>query len=184
MIHPLTEMGARFIAPQYIVVVNWPDELEGIPSCFELFDWCTLDGGSVLPAFSYREWCQDFAETYYAGEGSTLPRPHNKDALSLAEVLEYLEPQGTWKVAFDPMAVAPGKLMRPSQLVTASYCRRFASEIRPPLEKLFAEKATEVDDCVGNPDDLWKVKELCAPSVSEIVQYAHARTSEWELNHC
>jgi hypothetical protein len=98
-------------------------------------------------------------------------------------VLEYLEPLGTWKVAFNPMAIAPGKWIRPSQLVTASYLRRFASEIRPPLEKLFAEKATEVGG-VHNPDDLWKVKELCAPSVPEIVQYAHARTSEWELNHC
>ncbi len=184
MTHPLAEIGARFIAPQYFVAVNRNDELEGISSRLELYHWCTLDGGSVLPAFTFREWCQDFVKTYYAGEGSTLPRPHNQDALSLAEVLDYLEPEGTWKVAFDPMAVAPGRWMRPWNLVTASYCRRLASEMRPPLEKLFAEKATEVEDCVGNPHDLWKVKEMSAPSVSEIVQYAHARTSEWELNHC
>ena len=184
MIHPLTEIGARYIAPQYDVAVNRNDEFEGIPSRFELFHWRTLDGGSVLSAFSYREWCRDFVNTFYAGKGSPLPRPRNLDALSLAEVLEYLEPLSTWKVAFDPIAVAPGKWMRPSQLVTASYWRRFASEIRPPLEKLFAEKAIEVEDCVGNPDDLWKVKQLCAPSVPEIVQYAHARTSEWEFNHC
>jgi hypothetical protein len=184
VIHPLTEIGARYIAPQYYVAVNRNDEFEGIPSRFELFHWRTLDGGSVLPAFSYPEWCQDFVKTYYSREGSSLPRPRNLDALSLAEVLQYLDPQGTKKVAFNPMAIAPGKWMRPSQLVTASYWRRFASEIRPPLEKLFAGKATEVEDCVGNPDDLWKVKQLCAPSVPEIVQYAHARTSEWELNRC
>jgi hypothetical protein len=180
----LTEIGARYIAPECFVAVNRNDEFEGIPSRFELFHWRTLDGGSVLPAFSFPEWCRDFVKIYYAGESPTLPRPRNLDALSLAEVLEYLEPQGTWKVAFNPMAIAPGKWMRPSQLVTASYWRRFASELRPPLEKLFAEKATEVEDCVGNPDDLWRVKELCAPSVPEIVQYAHARTSEWEVNYC
>jgi hypothetical protein len=183
MIHPLTEIGARYIAPQFYVAVNRNAEFEGIPSRFELYHWRTLDGGSVLPAFSFPEWCKDFVNTYYAGEGSTLPRPRNQDALSLAEVVEYLEPQGTWKVAFNPMAIAPGKWMRPSQLVTASYWRRFASEIRPPLERLFAEKATEIGG-IHNPDDLGKVKQLCAPSVPEIVQYAHARTSEWELNHC
>jgi hypothetical protein len=183
VIYPITEIGARYIAPQFYVAVNRNAEFEGIPSRFELYHWRTLHGGSVLPAFSYPEWCQEFVKIYYAGEGSTLPRPRNQDALSLAEVLEYLEPLGTWKVAFNPMAIAPGKWIRPSQLVTASYLRRFASEIRPPLEKLFAEKATEVGG-VHNPDDLWKVKELCAPSVPEIVQYAHARTSEWELNHC
>jgi hypothetical protein len=184
MIHPLTAgMGARYIAPQYCLAANSNNEFEGIPSRFELSHWRTLDGGSVLSAFSYREWCRDFVKIYYAREGSTLPRPHLQDALSLAEVLEYLEPQGTWKVAFDPIAVAPGKWMRPSQLVTASYWRRLATEIRPPLENLFAETATEVGG-VHNPDDLEKVKELCAPSVPEIVQYAHARTSELELNHC
>jgi hypothetical protein len=181
MIHPLTEIGARYIAPQYYVAVNRNDELEGIPSRFELFHWRTLDGGSVLPAFSYPEWCQDFAKTYYAGKHSPLPKPHNLDALSLAEVLKYLEPQGTWEVAFNPMAVAPGKWIRPWNLVTASYCRRLASEMRPPLEKLFAEKATEVEACVGNPDALGTIKELCAPSVPEIVQYARARTAEFEL---
>jgi hypothetical protein len=182
MIHPLTEIGARYIAPQFYVAVNRNAEFEGIPSRFELFHWRTLDEGSVLPAFSFPEWCQEFVKIYHAGEGSALPRPRNQDALSLAEVLEYLEPQGTSKVAFNPKAIAPGKWMRPSQLVTASYWRRLATEMRLPLEKLFAEKATEVEDCVGNPDDLWKVKELCAPSVPEIVQYAHARTSEWEFN--
>jgi hypothetical protein len=176
-------MGARFIAPQYYVAVNSKDELEGISSRLERCHWCTLDGGSVLPAFSFRKWCRDFDKTFYAGEGSTLPRTLNQDALSLAEGLEYLEPQGTQYVAFDPIAMAPGKWMRPWQIVTASYWRRLATEMRPPLEKLFAEKATEVGG-VHTPDDLWKVKELCAPSVPEIVQYARARASEWELNHC
>jgi hypothetical protein len=185
VIHPLTEIGARYIAPQYYVAVNRNAEFEGIPSRFELFHWRTLDGGSVLPAFSTPWWCRDFVNTFYAGKGSPLPRPRNLDALSLAEVLQYLEPQGTCKVAFNPKAIAPGKWIRPSQLMTASYWRRFATEVRPPLEKLFAEKATEVEDHVGNPDDhLGKIKQLCAPSVPEIVQYAHARTSEWELNHC
>ena len=183
MVHPLTEIGARCIAPQYYVAVNPKDELEGITSRLERCHWCTLDGGRVLPAFSFAEWCQDFVNTYYAGEGPPLPRPRNQDALALAEVLEYLEPQGTQYVAFDPIAMAPGKWMRPWQIVTASYWRRLATEMRPPLEKLFAEKASEVGG-VHNPDDLWRVKEICAPSVSEIVQYAHARTSEWELDHC
>ena len=181
MIHPLTEIGARYIAPQYYVAVNSNDEFEGIPSRFEHLHWRTLDGGSVLPVFSFREWCKDFVKTYYSREGSPLPKSHNQDALSLAEVLEYLEPQGTWKVAFNPKAIAPGKWIRPWNLVTASYCRRLATEMRLPLEKLFAEKATEVEDCVGNPDFLWKVKQLCAPSVPEIVQYARARTAEFEL---
>src|SRR5688572_15550432 len=127
MIHHLTaEMGARYIAPQYYVVVKMPDEPGDIPNRFELYHWCTLDEGRVLPAFSFREGCRDFVKTYYAGEGWNLPRPHNQDAISLAEVLEYLEPQGTWKVAFDPMAVAPGKWIRPWNLRTARYCRRFA----------------------------------------------------------
>jgi hypothetical protein len=186
MIHHLTaEMGAQYIAPQYYVVVKMPDEPGDIPNRFELYDWCTLDEGRVLLAFSFQEWCGDFVKTYYTGEGWNPPRPHNQDALSLAEVLEYLEPQGTWMVAFDPIAFAPGKWMRPRKVETARYCRRFATEVRRPLEKLFAEKAIEVEECFGNPDDyLWKIKELCAPSVPEIVQYAHARTSEWELNHC
>jgi len=173
--------GAQYIAPQYFVAVNPKDELEGISSRLELFHWCTLDEGSVLPAFTCREWCRDFVKTYYAGEDSTPPRTLNQDALALAEVLECLEPEGTRYVAFDPMAVAPGKWLRPWQIVTASYCRRLAKEMRPALEKLVAEKAPEVGG-VHNPEDLWKLKEVCAPSVSEIVQYAHARTSEWELN--
>ena len=185
MIHPMTEIGARYIAPQYYVAVNRNAEFESIPGRFELYHWCTLDEGRVLAAFSFREWCRDFVKTYYTGEGWNLPRPHNQDALSLAEVLQFLEPQGTCKVAFNPKAIAPGKWMRPRKVVAARYCRRFATEVRRPLEKLFAEKAIEVEECFGNPDDfLWKIKELCAPSVPEIVQYAHARTSEWELNHC
>jgi hypothetical protein len=181
----LAGIGARYIAPQFYVAVNRNDELEGIPSRFDLYHWRTLDGCSVLPVFSFPERCRVFAKTCYAGKYSPLPIPHNLDALSLAEVLEWLEPQGTWKVAFNPVAVAPGKWMRPSNLVTASYCRRLATEMRPPLERLFADKATEVEHFVGNPaDDLWKVKEACAPSVSEIVLDAHARASEWELNHC
>ena len=153
MIHHLTaEMGARYIAPQYHVAVKMPDEPGDIPNRFELYHWCTLDGDSALPVFNFPEWCQDFAKTCYAEKGSPLPLPHNLDALSRAEVLEWLEPQGSWKVAFNPVAVAPGKWMRPSKLVTASYCRRLATEMRPSLEKLFAEKATEVEDCVGNPD--------------------------------
>ena len=73
MIHPLTEIGARYIAPECFVAVNRNDEFEGIPSRFELFHWRTLDGGSVLPAFSFPEWCRDFVKTYYAGESPTLP---------------------------------------------------------------------------------------------------------------
>jgi hypothetical protein len=185
VIHHLAGIGARYIAPEFYVPVNRNDELEDIPSRFELFRYRTLDGDSVLPVFSFPKWCQEFAKTYYAEEHWPLPRPRNLDALSLGELLEHLEPRGTWKVAFDPMAVAPGKWMRPWNIMTASYCRRFATEVRLPLEKLFAEKATEVEDCLGNPDDdLWKVKEACAPSVSKIVQDAHARASEWELNHC
>jgi hypothetical protein len=183
MIHPMTEIGARYIAPQYYVAVNGNAEFEGIPGRFEHVHRRTLDGGTVLPVFSFREWCKDFVKTYYAREGSPLPKPLNQDALSLAEVLEYLEPKGTQYVAFDPMAMAPGNWMRPWQIVTASYWRRLATEMRPPLERLFAEKATEIGG-IHNPDDLWKVTQLCAPSVPEIVQYAHARTSEWELNHC
>jgi hypothetical protein len=144
VIHPITEIGARYIAPQYYVAVNSNDEYEGIPNRFERYHWCTLDGGRVLPVFSFREWCRDFDKTFYAGEGSTLPRTLNQDALALAEVLEYLEPKGTQYVAFDPMAMAPGKWMRPWQIVTASYWRRLATEMCPPLERLFAEKATEI----------------------------------------
>ena len=37
MIHTLTaEMGARYIAPQYYVVVKMPDEPGDIPNRFEL----------------------------------------------------------------------------------------------------------------------------------------------------
>jgi hypothetical protein len=53
--------------------------------------------------------------------------------------------------------------------------------MRPNIENLFKVAEAQVGgDLFGNPDDLQKIKELCAPSVPEVARNAHARTAEWE----
>ncbi len=134
----------RYIAPSYFVGVkmNWP---EGLDVVTEMFEWHTLDEGGVLPAFTTRERCREFFKAYYAGADPTPPKPLNLDAIALAEVVEDLGVKGLKNVVFDPQAIAPGSWGRPSQVLTAGYCRRFAREMRPGLEKLFAEKAAELE---------------------------------------
>jgi hypothetical protein len=149
----------------------------------ELFEWRTLDGDGVLPAFTYRELCRDFFEAYYAGTDQIPPSTLALDAFALADVVEDLGVTGLEYVVFDPQAIAPGRWRRPSRVRTAGYCRRFAMEVRPGLEKLFAEKAAELEGGFSKPEDLLTVKDLCAPFVSDVTRDAHARTAEWEVYH-
>ncbi len=171
-----------YIAPSCFVGVkmNWPDGLDVVA---EMFEWHTLDEGGVLPAFTTRERGREFFKAYYAGTDQTPPRPLNLDAIALAEVVEELCIKGLENVIFDPQAIAPGRWGRPSQVLTAGYCRRFAREMRPELEKLFAEKAAELEGGFSEPGDLLTVKDLCAPFVSDVIQDAHARTAEWEVEN-
>jgi hypothetical protein len=180
MIHPLTEIGARYIAPQYYVAVNRNDEFEGIPSRFELYHWRTLNGGTTLPAFSTPWWCRDFVRTYWAGDNHTMPRPLLRGVFELAEVLEYLE--DVRRVVFDPEATATMAWSNPQVTMSASYFSHFAREIRPDAENLFEEAEAQVGgDWFSNPDDLLRIKLLCEPSVSKVVRKAHARTAESEV---
>ena len=171
---------SRYIAPSCFVGVRM-NRPEGPDVVAEMFEWRTLDLGRVLPAFTYRELCRDFFEAYHAGTEQIPPRPLTLDAFALAEVVEDLAATGLKNVVLDPQAIAPGRWGRPSRVMTAGYCRRFAIEVRPGLEKLFAEKAAELEGGFNKPEDLLTVKDLCAPFVSDVTRDAHARTSEWEV---
>ena len=172
--------GAELIVPSFCVAAKMKDQPQDINSRAELFDWLTLDQGSTLPAFSTRWWCRDFVRLYWVGDKNVMPRPLFRSVFALAEVLEHLE--GVERVVFDPEAAGPGVWAYPKWSMSASYCRRLASEMRPDIEKLFKGAEAQVGgDYFGNPDDLLKIKELCEPSVPEVARNAHVRAEEWEV---
>jgi hypothetical protein len=67
----------RYIAPSCFVGVRM-NRPEGPDMVAEMFEWRTLDGGGVLPAFTYREWCRGFFEAYYAGTDQTPPSTRSR----------------------------------------------------------------------------------------------------------
>ena len=177
MTYPIS--GAELIAPSCFVAAKMKDQPQYINSRAELFDWLTLDEGSTLPAFSTPGWCRDFVHIYWAGDSLAMPRPLIRSVFALAEVLEYLE--DVESVVFDPEATQAGVWTRPQRIMTASYCRRLAREMSPDMEKLFKGAEAQVGgDWFSNPKALLKIQELCEPSVSEVVRYAHVRTAESE----
>jgi len=172
--------GAELIVPSFCVAAKMKDQPQPFNSRAELFDWFTLDEGTTLPAFSTPWWCRDFVQTYRAGNSHTMPRPLLRSVFALAEVIEYLE--GVERVVFDPESTATGTWSNPQLIMSASYFRRLASEMRPDTEKVFEEAKAQVGgDWLSNPDDLWRIKLLCEPSVSKVVRNAHARAEEWEV---
>jgi hypothetical protein len=99
--------GAFFLAPKYFVPVDRKESRKhGGPAAF---DWRTLDEGSILPVFTSLELFLGFVQTYYAGEGSTVPVHLNLKAFELADVLELLEPEGVESVAIDPVSNRAGQ---------------------------------------------------------------------------
>ena len=103
--------GAFFIAPRYFVPLDEKEApKQGGPAAFH---WRTLGEGSILPAFSSLELFLKFVHTYYAGEGSTLPVHLDLTASDLAEVLEYLKPDGVESVAIDPVSNRQGQWSDP-----------------------------------------------------------------------
>jgi hypothetical protein len=172
--------GAELIVPSFCVAAKMKDQPQAFNSRAELFDWFTLDEGTTLPAYSTSWWCRDFVRTYWAGDNHTMPRPLLRGVFELAEVLEYLE--DVRRVVFDPEATATMAWSNPQVTMSASYFSHFAREIRPDAENLFEEAEAQVGgDWFSNPDDLWRIKLLCEPSVSKVVRKAHARTAESEV---
>jgi hypothetical protein len=172
--------GAFFIAPKYFVPMDRKESPKhGGPAAF---NWRTLDEGSILPAFTSLELFLKFVRTYYAGEGSTEPRHLNLKAFELAEVLEYLEPEGVESVAIDPMTNYPGQWSDPWEIMSTDYFRRFAEEICPGLDRVFAEVVWGLGHSEDwrTPLNIRKVKRWSAPRVEEVVKDAHARIQEWE----
>lgn len=172
--------GAYFIAPKYFVPVDEKKPPKrGGPAAFH---WRTLDGGSILPAFTSLELFLKFVHIYYAGEGSSVPVHLDLKAFDLAEVLEYLKPDGVESVAIDPVSNCPGQWSDPQETMSADYFCRLAEEMRPGLDRLFAEVVTElgVSEDWHTPRNIRKVKRLSALRAEEVVQDAHARTQEYE----
>ena len=66
--------------------------------------------------------------------------------------------------------------------MSAEYFRRLAEEMRPGLDRLFAEAVAElgVSENWSTPQNLRKVKRWSASRVEEVVKDAHARLQEWE----
>ena len=172
--------GGFFLAPKYYIPV---DEKEypkhGGPAAF---NWRTLEEGSILPALTSLELFLDFVQTYYAGEGSTVPVHLNLKAFELADVLESLEPEGVESVAIDPVSNRAGQWSDPWETMSAEYFRRLAEEMRPGLDRLFAEVVAKLgySEDWEAPQNLRKVKRLSALRVEEVVKDAHARIQEWE----
>jgi hypothetical protein len=172
--------GAFFLAPKYYVPMDRKEPPKhGGPAAF---NWRTLDEGSILPAFTSLELFLHFVRTFYAGEGSTEPRHLALKALDLAELLEFLEPEGVESVAIDPMTTYPGQWSDPWEIMSADYFRRLAEEMRPGLDRLFAEVVAElgVSEDWHTPKNIRKVKRLCAGRVEAVIKDAHARTQEYE----
>jgi hypothetical protein len=172
--------GAELIVPSCFVAAKMKDQPQDFSSRAEFFDWLTLDEGTTLPAFSTRWWCRDFVQMYWAGDSHTMPRPLLRGVFDLAEVLEYLV--DVKRVVFDPNATATMAWSNPQSTMSARYVRRLAREMRPDTEKVFEEAKAQVGgDWFRNPDKLLKIKELCEPSVLEVMRDAHARIAEWEV---
>jgi hypothetical protein len=172
--------GAFFIAPKYFVPMDRKESPKhGGPAAF---NWRTLDEGSILPAFTSLELFLDFVRTYYAGEGSTEPRHLALKAFDLAELLEFLEPEGVESVAIDPVSNRAGQWSDPWETISADYFRRLAKEMLPGLDKLFAEVVAELGDSEDwrTPLNIRKVKRWSASRVEEVVKDAHARIQEWK----
>jgi hypothetical protein len=172
--------GAELIVPSFCVAAKMKDQPQAFNSRAELFDWFTLDEGTTLPVFSKYWWCRDFVQTYWTGDSYTMPRSLNRSVFALAEVVEYLV--DVKRVVIDPEATATMAWSNPRLTMSASYFCRLAEEMRPDTENLFEEAEAQVGgDWFSNPEDLLTIKELCEPSVSEVVRNAHARTEEWEV---
>ena len=172
--------GAFFLAPKYFVPVDRKEpHKHGGPAAF---NWRTLDEGSILPAFTSLELFLDFVHTYYAGQGSTVPVHLKLKALELADVLEYLKPEGVESVAIDPLTTYPGQWSDPWEIMSTDYFRRFAEEMCPGLDRVFAEVVSELghSEDWDAPQNLRKVKRLSALRVEEVVKDAHARIREWQ----
>ena len=173
--------GAFFLAPRYFVPVNEKESPKhGGPAAF---DWRTLNEGSILPVFTSLELFLDFVQTYYAGEGSTVPVHLNLKAFDLTEVLEFLKPEGVESVVIDPVSYRAGQWSDPWETMSADYLRRLAEEMRPGLDRLFAEVVSELGDSEDwrTPLNIRKVKRWSASRVEEVVKDAHARIQEWEV---
>jgi hypothetical protein len=172
--------GAFFLAPKYFVPV---DEKElpnhGGPAAF---NWRTLDEGTIVPAFTSLESFLNFVQTFYAGEGSTVPVHLDLKASDLGDVLEYLKPEGVESVAIDPMSNYPGQWSDPWETMSADYLRRLSEEMRSGLDRVFAEVVAELGDSEDwrTPQNIRKVKRWSASRVEEVIKDAHARIQEWE----
>jgi hypothetical protein len=171
--------GAYFLAPKYYVPVDEKESPKhGGPAAF---NWHTLDEGSKLPAFTSLELFLDFVQTYYAGEGSPVPVHLNLKAFELADVLEFLEPEGVESVVLDSVSNRAEQWSDPWETMSAHYFRRLAEEMRPGLDRVFAEVVAELGDSEDwrTSLNIRKVKRWSASRVEEVVKDAHARIQEW-----
>jgi hypothetical protein len=185
---------AQLIAPEIFVFAKERKKVRPGTSGPAAFMWQTLTMGintlhprRLLPVFFSPESRENFIQKYYIDHGTIPPTHLSIDPFALAEAIEYLEEEGVELVAPDPMAFSgEGFAFQYFTLpyrFNAAYYRRVMLELRPGLEKLFAENVGGAEDWMNNPADLQKVKERCAAGVEGVLRDAHARAAEWERQY-
>ncbi|HEY6712967.1 MAG TPA: hypothetical protein VI055_11930 [Rubrobacter sp.] len=182
---------ALLIAPELFVFAKERKKVRPGTSGPAAFMWHTLTEGAntlhprrLLPVFFSPESRENFIQKYYIDHGMTPPAHLSIDPFALAEAIEFLEEEGVELVAPDPVGFSGGSFTSPYFTLpysfNAAYYRRVMLEMRPGLERLFAENVAGAEDGMNDPADLQKVKERCAAGIEGVLWDAHARAAEWE----
>jgi hypothetical protein len=182
---------ALLIAPELFVFAKERKKVRPGTSGPAAFMWHTLTEGAntlhprrLLPVFFSPESRENFIQKYYIDHGMTPPAHLSIDPFALAEAIEFLEEEGVELVAPDPVGFSGGSFTSPYFTLpysfNAAYYRRVMLEMRPGLERLFAENVAGAEDWMNDPADLQKVKERCAAGIEGVLWDAHARAAEWE----
>jgi hypothetical protein len=185
---------AQLIAPELFVFAKERKKVRPGTSGPAAFMWHTLTMGintlhprRLLPVFFSPESRENFIQKYYIDHGTTPPSHLSIDPFVLAEAIAYLEEEGVELVAPDPVAVVGKNLPSPyftaPYLYDAAYYRRVMLELRPGLERLFAENVAGAEDWMNDPVSLQKVKERCAAGIAGVLRDARARAAEWERQY-
>jgi hypothetical protein len=185
---------AQLIAPEIFVFAKERKKVRQGTSGPAAFMWHTLTHAAstlhprrFLPVFFSPESRENVIQKYYIDHGMTPPTHLSIDPFALAEAIEYLEEEDVELVAPDPVGFSGGSFTSPyftlPYLYNAAYYRRVMLEMRPGLERLFAENVGGAEDWMNDPADLQKVKERCAAGIEGVLRDARARAAEWERQY-
>ena len=185
---------AQLIAPEIFVFAKERKKVRPGTSGPAAFMWHTLTMGintlhprRFLPVFFSPESRENFIQKYYIDHGTIPPTHLSIDPFALAEAIEYLEEEGVELVAPDPVGFSGEGFASPYLTApyryNAAYYRRVMLELRPGLERLFAENVADAEDWKNDPAALQKVKERCAAGIEGVLRDAHARAAEWERQY-